>query len=93
MDSNVTSTIRRPSLLSVRRPPPHTEDSDIEGGGNSSEDGTNFRKSLQIDMKGLVGDAVGNVRCFALSFPPPTLTAGAVKLGGEDGFSSILTSI
>lgn len=29
----------------------------------SVEDGGNFRQSLQIDMKGLVGDAVGNVRC------------------------------
>ncbi|KAG6873263.1 hypothetical protein C0995_001037 [Termitomyces sp. Mi166 len=27
----------------------------------SPEDGTNFRRSLQIDMKGLVGDAVGNM--------------------------------
>lgn len=27
----------------------------------SPEDGTNFRRSLEIDMKGLVGDAVGNV--------------------------------
>lgn len=27
----------------------------------SPEDGGNFRRSLQIDMKGLVGDAVGNV--------------------------------
>ena len=28
---------------------------------SSPEDGGNFRRSLQIDMKGLVGDAVGNV--------------------------------
>ncbi|KAJ7576839.1 hypothetical protein C8J56DRAFT_971742 [Mycena floridula] len=28
---------------------------------SSPEDGGNFRKSLQIDMKGLVGDAVGNM--------------------------------
>jgi len=27
----------------------------------SPENGFNFRQSLQIDMKGLVGDAVGNV--------------------------------
>jgi len=27
----------------------------------SPEDGSNFRRSLEIDMKGLVGDAVGNV--------------------------------
>jgi hypothetical protein len=27
----------------------------------SPEDGSNLRRSLQIDMKGLVGDAVGNV--------------------------------
>ena len=28
---------------------------------SSPEDGGNFRSSLQIDMKTLVGDAVGNV--------------------------------
>lgn len=28
---------------------------------SSPEDGSNFRRSLQIDMKGLVGSAVGNV--------------------------------
>jgi hypothetical protein len=28
---------------------------------SSPEDGGNFRRSLQIDNKGLVGDAVGNV--------------------------------
>ncbi|GBE79383.1 hypothetical protein SCP_0205810 [Sparassis crispa] len=28
---------------------------------SSPEDGSNFRRSLQIDMKGLVGDAVGNM--------------------------------
>lgn len=28
---------------------------------SSPEDGSNLRRSLQIDMKGLVGDAVGNV--------------------------------
>ena len=28
----------------------------------SPEDGTNLKRSLQIDMKGLMGDAVGNVR-------------------------------
>lgn len=31
---------------------------------SSPEDGGNFRRSLQIDMKGLVGDAVGNVSCY-----------------------------
>jgi hypothetical protein len=31
------------------------------GTPSSPEDGGNFRRSLQIDMKGLVGDAVGNV--------------------------------
>lgn len=29
---------------------------------SSPEDGDNFRRNLQIDMKELVGDAVGNVR-------------------------------
>jgi hypothetical protein len=31
----------------------------------SPEDGSNLRRSLQIDMKGLVGDAVGNVSVSA----------------------------
>ncbi|KAJ7473279.1 WD40-repeat-containing domain protein [Mycena latifolia] len=30
-------------------------------GGESSEDTSNFRMGMQIDMKGLVGDAVGNM--------------------------------
>ncbi|KAJ3559944.1 hypothetical protein NM688_g25 [Phlebia brevispora] len=34
------------------------ESSDVP---SSPEDGSNFRRSLQIDMKGLVGDAVGNM--------------------------------
>lgn len=33
---------------------------------SSPEDGGNFRRSLQINMKELVGDAVGNV-CFFVS--------------------------
>ena len=36
----------------------HTESS-VDS--TSPEDGSNFRRSLQIDMKGLVGSAVGNV--------------------------------
>ena len=28
---------------------------------SSPDDGSNFKRGLQIDMKGLVGDAVGNV--------------------------------
>ena len=39
----------------------------------SPEDGGNFRRSLQIDMKGLVGDAVGNVStvdCKHVSLSP-----------------------
>jgi hypothetical protein len=32
---------------------------------SSPEDGGNFRRSLQMDMKELVGDAVGNVCCIA----------------------------
>lgn len=35
---------------------------------SSPEDGGNFRRSLQIDMKGLVGDAVGNVSYQVLQF-------------------------
>lgn len=33
---------------------------------SSPEDGSNFKRSLQIDMKGLVGDAVGNVSPLVL---------------------------
>jgi hypothetical protein len=33
------------------------------------DDGGNFSRSLQIDMKSLVGDAVGNVRVSLLLFP------------------------
>jgi len=33
----------------------------------SPENGFNFRQSLQIDMKGLVGDAVGNVSLFSMA--------------------------
>lgn len=32
----------------------------------SPEDGSNLRRSLQIDMKGLVGDAVGNVSLYTV---------------------------
>lgn len=32
----------------------------------SPEDGTNLKRSLQIDMKGLMGDAVGNVSTIAI---------------------------
>jgi len=60
--------IRRPSLLSARRPsnpsqPPTPSDSesDYDHEGEYEGDG-GIRKSLEIDMKGLVGDAVGNVR-------------------------------
>lgn len=34
---------------------------DISEEPSSPDDGSNFRRSLQIDMKGLVGSAVGNV--------------------------------
>ncbi|KAJ4472627.1 hypothetical protein J3R30DRAFT_3708599 [Lentinula aciculospora] len=54
MSSYPNSSIRGPSLLSVRKPSSTNADADLE-------DGTNFRKSLQINMKGLVGDAVGNM--------------------------------
>ena len=50
--------------------PPDDDSQDGDGEGEpetdddaeDAEDGGNFRKSLQIDMKGLFGDAVGNVR-------------------------------
>ncbi|KAJ3726694.1 hypothetical protein C8R42DRAFT_694325 [Lentinula raphanica] len=56
MASNVNSKVRGPSLLSVRRPSLASVDDD-----DDLENGTNFRKSLQINMKGLIGDAVGNM--------------------------------
>ncbi|KAF9073093.1 hypothetical protein BDP27DRAFT_1391109 [Rhodocollybia butyracea] len=56
MESHVNSTTRRPSLLSTKKPSSASQDSD-----DAEDDGTNFRMSLQIDMKGLVGDAVGNM--------------------------------
>jgi hypothetical protein len=66
---------RRPSLSSLpksiershrNRPSrpevdPQVPDSSTMTEPASPEDGGNFRRSLQIDMKGLVGDAVGNV--------------------------------
>lgn len=39
-------------------------ETETDDDGEDGEDGGNFRKSLQIDMKGLFGDAVGNVRMF-----------------------------
>lgn len=41
------------------------------GEPSSPEDGGNFRRSLQIDMKGLVGDAVGNVSILLYFAPSP----------------------
>ena len=38
-----------------------TRESDGADVPSSPEDGGNFKRGLQIDMKGLVGDAVGNV--------------------------------
>jgi hypothetical protein len=38
---------------------------------SSPEDGGNFRRSLQIDNKGLVGDAVGNVSVCCICFGAP----------------------
>ncbi|KAF9467004.1 hypothetical protein BDZ94DRAFT_1250295 [Collybia nuda] len=65
---------RRPSLSSLpksiehtrgdrNRPEIGTQPLDISTvvEPSSPEDGGNFRRSLQIDMKGLVGDAVGNM--------------------------------
>jgi len=44
----------------------HTEVVDLTSQPSSPEDGGTFRQSLQIDNKGLVGDAVGNVSiCLA----------------------------
>ncbi|KAF5386494.1 hypothetical protein D9757_005834 [Collybiopsis confluens] len=51
--SNGNSAVQQLSLPSTRVP--------SSSNGSVSEDGTNFRKGLQFDMKGLVGDAVGNM--------------------------------
>lgn len=58
-------------------PPPEEESSGVSSSsdsspsssrpaaeGDSSEDTSNFRMGMQIDMKALVGDAVGNVCAF-----------------------------
>lgn len=45
------------------------------GEPSSPEDGGNFRRSLQIDMKGLVGDAVGNVSVLLSFSSSPMLSA------------------
>lgn len=37
---------------------------------SSPEDTGNWHRSLQIDMKGLVGDAVGNVRPYTFQLEP-----------------------
>lgn len=50
-------------------PDPSSVDENLDYNELSPDDGSNFRRSLQIDMKGLVGDAVGNVsdiRAFRL---------------------------
>ena len=41
--------------------------SEIHAESTSPENGSDFRQSLQIDMKGLVGDAVGNVSLFPMT--------------------------
>lgn len=71
------------SLLSARRPSwtpslsfrdvPSDGGSTLEDSGKTSspsspEDGGNFRRSLQIDNKGLVGDAVGNVSAGSILY-------------------------
>ncbi|KAK0185986.1 vacuolar membrane protein [Armillaria mellea] len=57
--SSKTST-RRPSWTpSIQEA--HVSDSGTNDGVSSPEDRGNFHESLQIDMKGLVGDAVGNM--------------------------------
>ncbi|KAG6828743.1 hypothetical protein H0H92_006881 [Tricholoma furcatifolium] len=50
----------------------------------SPEDGSNFRRNLQIDMKGLVGDAVGNTS-RAVHYRPRSAAQGApVPSSGRD---------
>lgn len=76
-----TSSAFAQSLLSARRPSwtPSLSFRDVPTDGvstvalpldsqpSSPEDAGNFRRSLQIDNKGLVGDAVGNVSKVASS--------------------------
>ncbi|PBK62980.1 hypothetical protein ARMSODRAFT_963822 [Armillaria solidipes] len=57
--SSKTST-RRPSWTPSMQEA-HVSDSGTNDGVSSPEDRGNFHESLQIDMKGLVGDAVGNM--------------------------------
>jgi hypothetical protein len=47
----------------------HTEDVSLASQPSSPEDGGTFRQSLQIDNKGLVGDAVGNVSVCRVYYP------------------------
>ncbi len=49
----------------------HVSDSGTNDGVSSPEDRGNFHESLQIDMKGLVGDAVGNVSTCQSSLLSP----------------------
>lgn len=54
----------------------HTRQLDSDAQDSSAPDGGNFRKGLQIDMKDLVGDAVGNVSACS-SFYLLSLTAAS----------------
>lgn len=60
---------QRRRLSGVGRPRARRDGSDSDENvfpeSSSPEEGGNFRKSYQIDMKGLVGDAVGNVRILS----------------------------
>src|SRR4051794_35626463 len=54
-----------------------TVNSPLESPSTPLEGGSNFRRSLQIDMKELVGDAVGNVSCVASGPLPPSYRCSA----------------
>lgn len=60
-ESSLTTSLRNADMGMSRGETPSPEEL-----LSSPDDSGNFRKSLQIDMKGLVGDAVGNVSLVSL---------------------------
>lgn len=68
-ESSLTTSIRHAEMGFTRSEAPSPEEQ-----LSSPDDSGNFRKSLQIDMKGLVGDAVGNVRLISIAWRLRVLT-------------------
>jgi len=68
--SSLLENVERPTkrMISANAFPDNSRgSSEVHAELPSSENGSNFRQSLQIDMKGLVGDAVGNVSLFSMA--------------------------